>query len=81
MMVSIFFSSQQIEGMTRIIPKPGRGGRPVKSENFAINEPGREPFYVHAYSVGTPDQCADLQVSLLDVKYVRERELPSAPGE
>lgn len=49
--------------MTRIVPKPGKGGRMVKSENFAINEPGREPFYVHAYFAGTPDQCADLQVS------------------
>lgn len=49
--------------MTRVAPKAGRGGRPVKSENFAVNEPGREPFYVHAYHPGTPDQCADLQVS------------------
>lgn len=54
-----------MEGMTRIVPKPGKGGRMVKSENFAINEPGREPFYVHAYYAGTPDQCTDLQVRFL----------------
>lgn len=35
----------------------------MKSENFAVNEPGREPFYVHAYHGGIPEQCADLQAS------------------
>lgn len=49
--------------MTRIAPKLGRGGRAMKSENFAVNEPGREPFYVHAYHAGIPEQCADLQAS------------------
>lgn len=63
--VYVYLVLLQVEGMTRIVPKPGKGGRIVKSENFAINEPGREPFYVHAYFAGTPDQCADLQVSLL----------------
>lgn len=53
---------QQVAGMTRIAPKPGKSGRPIKSENFAINEPGREPFYVHAYHGGGPEHCADLQV-------------------
>ncbi|CAM9813051.1 unnamed protein product, partial [Scytosiphon promiscuus] len=54
----------EVPGMTRIAPKLGKSRRPAKSENFAINEPGREPFYVHAYHEGNPDQCADLQALL-----------------
>lgn len=56
----------QVEGMTRVAPalKAGGGGRAAKSENFQINEPQREPFYVHAYHEGTPDRCLDLQASV-----------------
>lgn len=53
----------QVPGMTRVVPKAGRGGRAVKGENFAVNEPGREPFYVHAYHSGNSQQCVDLQAS------------------
>ena len=51
--------------MTRVAPalKAGGGGRAAKSQNFQINEPQREPFYVHAYHEGTPDRCVDLQAS------------------
>lgn len=48
--------------MTRITPKAGRGGRIAKKENFSVNEPGREPFYVHAYHSGPPEASFDLQV-------------------
>lgn len=53
--------------MTRVAPalKAGGGGRAAKSENFQIHEPQREPFYVHAYHEGAPDQCLDLQASTL----------------
>lgn len=50
--------------MTRVAPKIDRkSARAAKSENFLINEPGREPFYVHAFHEGNPAQCADLQAS------------------
>lgn len=52
--------------MTRVAPAlkaGGGGGRAAKSENFQINEPQREPFYVHAYHEGAPVRCMDLQAS------------------
>lgn len=49
--------------MTRVAPKPGKAGRAAKSENFVINEPGREPFYVHAFHGGGPEHCVDLQAN------------------
>ncbi|CAM9475490.1 unnamed protein product, partial [Ectocarpus fasciculatus] len=54
----------EMEGMTRVAPKPGKAGRVAKSENFVINEPGREPFYVHAFHGGGPEHCVDLQARL-----------------
>ncbi|CAM9364344.1 unnamed protein product, partial [Ectocarpus sp. 12 AP-2014] len=53
----------EVEGMTRVAPKPGKAGRAAKSENFVINEPGREPFYVHAFHGGGPEHCVDLQAN------------------
>lgn len=48
--------------MTHITPKVGRA-RSGAFDNFAINDPGREPFYVHAYFGGDAQQTAGLQVS------------------
>lgn len=45
--------------MIHVAPKASRGR---SGEYFAINEPGREPFYVHAYHAGSSQQAMDLQV-------------------
>lgn len=44
--------------MSHVAPK-ARGGR--SGDYFAINDPGREPFYVHAYHAGDSQQSANLQ--------------------
>lgn len=55
----IYLSVVQVQGMSHVAPK-ARGGR--SGDYFAINDPGREPFYVHAYHAGDSQQSANLQV-------------------